>query len=59
MINSTRETPQGARTRRAECIRLTMEKSGDADGDNKDVGNPQEDLNAKDLKGVVKDPLEQ
>ncbi len=35
-----------------------MEKSGDADGD-KDVGKPQEDLDAEDLKGFVKDPLEQ
>ncbi len=36
-----------------------MEKSGDADGDEKDVGKPQEDLDAEDLKGFVKDPLEQ
>ena len=36
-----------------------MEKSGDADGDDKDVGKRQEDLDAEDLKGFVKDPLEQ
>ena len=31
----------------------------DADDDAADEGTPQEDLEAEDLKGFVKDPLEQ
>ena len=31
----------------------------DADDDDKQVGTPQEDLKAEDLKGFVKDPQEQ
>jgi hypothetical protein len=54
-----RDAAEGSEKTREECTRLTMEKSGDADGDDKDVGKPQEDLNAEDLKGFVKDPLEQ
>lgn len=31
----------------------------DNDNDDKDEGTPQEDLEAEDLEGFVKDPLEQ
>lgn len=54
-----RDAADGTNKARDECTRLTMEKSDGAASDDKDVGTPQEDLQAEDLKGFVKDPLEQ
>jgi len=54
-----RDAADGADRARDECTRLTFEKSDDAASDDKDLGKPQEDLEAEDLNGFVKDPLEQ
>jgi hypothetical protein len=54
-----RDAAANTDTAREECTRLTMEKSENSGSDDKDVGKPQEDLDAEDLKGFVKDPLEQ
>jgi hypothetical protein len=35
-----RDAAEGSEKTREECTRLTIEKSGDADGDDKDVGKP-------------------
>ncbi|RZL52740.1 MAG: hypothetical protein EOP65_14490 [Sphingomonas sp.] len=43
----------------ADKTTRAVEESGSSGTDDKHVGKAQEDLDADDLKGFVKDPLEQ
>jgi hypothetical protein len=54
-----RDAAEGTDENRDASTRLTIEKSGSAGNEERDENKAQEDLEAEDLKGFVKDPLEQ
>jgi hypothetical protein len=54
-----RDAAEGTDENRDASTRLTIENSGSAGNEERDEDKAQEDLEAEDLKGFVKDPLEQ